>query len=199
MLRKMLVASVLALYAAAGGSASAQGKQDIAIFAGGCFWCVEEAYDAVPGVLETVSGYTGGTLENPTYGQVGTQTTGHYEAVRVVYDASKVSYEDLLQTFWRNVDPFDARGQFCDKGASYLSAIFVSGADQEKAAAASKQQVAAMFSEPIATEILPAATFYPAEDYHQDYHNTNSLKYKYYKTACGRQQRLDQIWGARSG
>ena len=192
------ISLALAMAGASFGVASAQDRAT-AIFAGGCFWCVEEAFDQVSGVLETTSGYTGGSLDNPTYRQVTGQDTGHYEAVEVVYDPGEVSYEDLLTTFWHNVDPFDARGQFCDKGPSYRSAIFVAGSQEAQAAEASKEAVAAQFSEPIATEILPAATFWPAEDYHQNYYQTNSLKYKYYKNACGRSQRLEQIWGAESG
>jgi peptide-methionine (S)-S-oxide reductase len=175
-----------------GGAAAAA---ESAIFAGGCFWCVEEAFDAVPGVVATTSGYTGGTVADPTYQQVSAGGTGHYEAVKVDYDPAKVSYAQLLEVFWRNIDPFDAAGQFCDKGDSYLSAVFV-GNDEERALAeAGKAKVAERFDEPVATEILPEQAFYPAEDYHQDFYKTNPARYKYYKWGCGRAQRLEEIWG----
>jgi len=166
-----------------------------AIFAGGCFWCVEEAFDMVPGVLATTSGYSGGSVQNPTYRQVAGGGTGHYEVVKVDYDPAKVSYDKLLAAFWRNIDPFDPIGQFCDKGDSYKSAIFVSEPAERAAAVASLNAVAGKFKEPVATEILPAAKFYPAEDYHQNYHVTTAVKYKFYKRACGRAARLQEIWG----
>ena len=166
-----------------------------AVFAGGCFWCVEEAFDHVDGVTETTSGYTGGTLPNPTYEQVSRDDTGHYEAVRVRYDPSRVSYAQLLDTFWRNVDPFDAQGQFCDKGHSYRSVVFVTTPEEEKLAQDSKAAVAKRFSRTVATEILPAKEFYAAEGYHQDYYKKNSVRYTFYKWNCGRAQRLEQVWG----
>ena len=177
------------------GDQQGGGKLEQAVFAGGCFWCVEEAFDAVEGVTETVSGYTGGSVENPTYQQVSAGGTGHYEAVRVTYDPSQVSYEELLDTFWHNVDPFDARGQFCDKGSSYLSAIFVADEEEQRLAEASKQEVEQQLKKEVVTEIKPAATFYPAENYHQDYYQRNSFSYKFYKWNCGRVQRLEEIWG----
>ncbi|HEX2255427.1 MAG TPA: peptide-methionine (S)-S-oxide reductase MsrA [Afifellaceae bacterium] len=191
------IAAALAL----GGAALAQearqpgGQTTQAVFAGGCFWCVEEAFDAVSGVVETVSGYTGGHVENPTYRQVTFGDTGHYEAVEVTYDPAQVSYEELLDTFWRNVDPFDARGQFCDKGSSYRSAIFVAGEEERRQAEATKKAVEERFGETVATEILPAAAFYPAEDYHQNYYQENPARYRFYKWNCGRAQRLEEIWG----
>lgn len=166
-----------------------------AVFAGGCFWCVEEAFDKVDGVTATISGYTGGGVANPSYKQVSGGGTGHYEAVEVEYDPAKVGYEALLETFWHNIDPFDPNGQFCDKGTQYLSAIFVANPEEESLAKASKDDVGKRFSDPIATQILPAATFYPAEDYHQNFHVTNEERYKYYKFGCGRAQRLEEIWG----
>lgn len=181
------------------GTAAAQDRPseeaETAIFAGGCFWCVEEAFDAVEGVTETVSGYTGGTVENPTYEQVTHGNTGHYEAVLVRYDPNKVSYEQLLDTFWHNVDPFDAGGQFCDRGSSYLSAVFVGGEEEKATAEGSKAEVAEKFGREVATEVLPAQTFYPAEGYHQNYYNENPLQYRFYKWGCGRAQRLEEIWG----
>jgi peptide-methionine (S)-S-oxide reductase len=191
---KAFAAALLALASLAmiGGAAA---EQKSAVFAGGCFWCVEEAFDKVPGVTATTSGYTGGSIENPTYEQVSSGGTGHFEVVKVDYDDAKVSYEALLDVFWKNVDPFDARGQFCDKGSQYLSAVFVAGDAEKALAEASKTDVAAKFNEPIATPILPAATFYPAEGYHQNFHVTNAARYKFYKFGCGRAQRLQEIWG----
>lgn len=166
-----------------------------AVFAGGCFWCVEEAFDEVAGVAETVSGYIGGEIANPTYEQVTTGRTGHAEAVRVRFDPAKVTYAQLLDVFWRNVDPFDGGGQFCDRGSSYRSAIFVAGDEQKTLAEASKAKLAERFTQPIATEIVPAGPFYAAEGYHQNYHRTNPLRYKLYKWNCGRAQRLEEVWG----
>lgn len=156
---------------------------------------MEEAFDTVPGVSATVSGYTGGTVENPTYQQVSSGGTGHYEVVQVEYDPAQVTYGELLDAFWHNVDPIDERGQFCDKGTQYLSAIFVANDEERQQAEASKAEVAMELDGPIATQILPAATFYPAEDYHQDYYQTNSAQYKFYKFGCGRAQRLEEVWG----
>ena len=162
-----------------------------AIFAGGCFWCMEAAFDEVPGVTETVSGYAGGTKPNPTYGD----HEGYQEAVRVSYDPTKVSYQQLLDQYWHNIDPFDADGQFCDKGNAYRSAIFTGAAEEAKLAAGEKKEIAERFKKDVATEIKPATTFTPAEDYHQNYHNTNAVSYKFYKWNCGRAQRLEKIWG----
>jgi peptide-methionine (S)-S-oxide reductase len=169
----------------------------IATFAGGCFWCVEEAFEKVPGVLQAVSGYIGGTVDKPTYEQVSSKGTGHYEAVQVTYDPSKVSYPQLVDWFWRNIDPVDAGGQFCDKGSPYYTAIFTHDDEQKKAAEASKQalETSGRLKEKIATRILPAGPFWVAEDYHQDYYKKNPNRYLYYKTACGRAHRLEQIWG----
>ena len=171
---------------------------ETAIFAGGCFWCMEKPYDELPGVISTTSGYTGGSIENPTYQQVSRGGTGHFEAMKVVYDPEQVSYETLLDVFWKNIDPLDNRGQFCDKGTQYLSAIFVEDAEQETLAKASKDVVAdklSDFNKPIATEILPTAPFYDAEDYHQDYYQKNPIRYKVYRTGCGRDNRLAAVWG----
>jgi peptide-methionine (S)-S-oxide reductase len=169
----------------------------VATFAGGCFWCVEEAFEKVPGVIRAVSGYTGGTVDRPTYEEVSSKSTGHYEAVQVTFDPTKVSYAQLVDWFWRNIDPFDADGQFCDKGSPYHTAIFTHDAAQHMTAEASKQALEASgrFKERVATKILPAAPFWVAEDYHQDYYKTNPHRYSYYKTACGRARRLEQIWG----
>ena len=166
-----------------------------AIFAGGCFWCVEEAFDAADGVLSTTSGYTGGRVPDPTYEQVSSGGTGHYEAVRVVYDPARIGYRELLDVFWRNVDPLDAGGQFCDRGSSYLSAIFYLDEEQRRLAEASRRAVEERFEDPVATEVLEAGTFYPAEEYHQDYYEKNPIRYRFYKYRCGRAQRLEEVWG----
>jgi peptide-methionine (S)-S-oxide reductase len=174
---------------------TAPGKTETAIFAGGCFWCVEEAFEKVPGVVAAVSGYTGGTVANPIYEQVASKVTGHAEAVQVTYDPAKVSYQQLVDWYWRNIDPFDAKGQFCDKGSPYRSAIFYRDEAQKKVAETSLEALKSRFKEPIATKIEAASAFYPAEDYHQDYYKKNEFRYQYYKYGCGRAQRLEQIWG----
>jgi peptide-methionine (S)-S-oxide reductase len=166
-----------------------------AVFAGGCFWCMEPPFDALDGVLETTSGYTGGHTTSPTYKQVTGGDTGHYESVQVTYDPSRVSYEQLLAVYWVNVDPFDATGQFCDKGASYRTAIFVAGDEERALAEASKASHEANFGRDVVTPILPAGAFYPAEEYHQDYYEKNPLRYKYYRYGCRRDQRLEEVWG----
>lgn len=169
-----------------------------ATFAGGCFWCMEGPFDKLEGVRSTTSGYTGGTKVNPTYNEVSSGGTGHVEAVEVVYDPTQVSYETLLEVFWKNVDPVDPRGQFCDKGSQYQAKIFAhddqqqSLAEQSKAALSTQRQFQ---KNPIVTAIEPAQTFYPAEDYHQDYYLKHPMRYKYYRTACGRDRRLAEVWG----
>lgn len=165
-----------------------------AYFAGGCFWCVEEAFEKTPGVLSAMSGYTGGHIKNPTYEQVSYTETGHYEAVEVVYDPSKVSFDQLLDVFWKNIDPFDGQGQFCDKGSSYLSAVFYQNENEKKLFEESKKRLN-IDVDKIATHIKPLDIFYPAEDYHQDYYKKNPIRYKFYKTSCGRQLRLKKVWG----
>jgi peptide-methionine (S)-S-oxide reductase len=192
----VLAAAVLTASPAAGADKPASGTApETAIFAGGCFWCVEQAFDAVDGVVETTSGYIGGTVDDPTYEQVSAGGTGHAEAVRVRYDPAKVTYAALLDTFWHNVDPLDAGGQFCDRGDSYRSAIFVADAAQKKAAEASKTAVEKRLGKTVATEIVPATEFYPAEGYHQDYYRKNPARYKFYKWSCGRAQRLEALRG----
>lgn len=176
--------------------------QDLAkaTFAGGCFWCMEPPYDKLEGVVSTTSGYIGGKTQNPTYEQVSSGGTGHAEAVQIVYDPKKVSYEKLLEVFWRNIDPADASGQFCDKGTQYRSAIFYHGEEQKRIAEASKATLekSKPFKQAIATTIVPAAEFYPAEEYHQDYYQKNPIRYKFYRSRCGRDQRLEQLWGKAS-
>lgn len=169
----------------------------VATFAGGCFWCVEADFDKVPGVVRTISGYTGGLLKNPTYKQVSAGGTGHREAVQIFYDPKKVSYEKLLDIFWRSVDPTDAGGQFCDRGQSYETAIFANSPAQMRLAEASKQKLekSVVLMKPIVTPIETAGVFYPAEDYHQDYYKKNPLRYKYYRYGCGRDARIKKVWG----
>jgi peptide-methionine (S)-S-oxide reductase len=165
-----------------------------ATFAGGCFWCMEPPYDELEGVISTISGYTGGTKKNPTYEEVSAGTTGHAEAVQVTYDPTKISYEKLLDVFWRNIDPLTANAQFCDSGSQYRSAIFYHDEAQKRLAAASKKRVQNRFKQAIVTEIVPATEFYPAEDYHQDYYKKNPIRYKIYRYGCGRDQRLRELW-----
>jgi peptide-methionine (S)-S-oxide reductase len=169
-----------------------------AVFAGGCFWCMEPPFDKTAGVIATTSGYSGGDRANPSYHDVSSGTTGHYEAVRIDYDPAKVSYKQLLEVFWHNIDPFDARGQFCDKGPQYRAAIFYGNDEEKRLAQASMAELAASkgFKETIVTEILPAKPFYAAEEYHQDYYLKNPLKYKFYRFNCRRDARLDEVWGA---
>jgi peptide-methionine (S)-S-oxide reductase len=170
-------------------------RQAVATFAAGCFWCVEADFDKVEGVISTTSGYAGGKVPNPTYNQVSAGGTGHTEVVQIVYDPSKVSYAKLLDVFWRNVDPLAKDRQFCDVGNQYRSAIFFHDEDQRQLAEASKQKVAARLDAPIQTEIGPAGAFYKAEDYHQDYYKKNPTRYSFYRWNCGRDQRLQQLWG----
>jgi peptide-methionine (S)-S-oxide reductase len=167
-----------------------------AVFASGCFWCVEADFDKVEGVTETISGYIGGSAETANYPTVTTdKTTGHYEAVQVTYDPAVVSYEDLLTAFWHSVDPTDAGGQFCDRGPSYRTGIFTATPEETAAAQASKAEVAEALGTEIATVIVEGKTFYPAEDYHQNYYRKNAIQYDYYRFACGRDARIRQIWG----
>ncbi|MCH7915500.1 MAG: peptide-methionine (S)-S-oxide reductase MsrA [Deltaproteobacteria bacterium] len=178
-------------------TAALQKGEEVATFAGGCFWCVESDFDKVPGVVRTISGYTGGLLKNPTYKQVSAGGTGHREAVQIFYDSKKVSYEKLLDIFWRSVDPTDAGGQFCDRGRSYETAIFANSPAQRRLAEASKQKLnkSGVLKKPIVTPIETAGVFYPAEDYHQDYYKKNPLRYKFYRYGCGRDARVREVWG----
>ena len=181
----------------AGSDRSANAETARATFAGGCFWCMEHPFDELPGVIETTSGYTGGSVENPTYGQVSSGTTGHLESVQVEYNPEQVSYEDLLAVYWRNVDPVDGGGQFCDRGSQYRTAIFYHSADQQQQARDSRQTLedSGIFDQPIATELIEASEFYPAEDYHQNYYQTHPVRYNVYRYGCGRDQRLSEVWG----
>jgi peptide-methionine (S)-S-oxide reductase len=190
------------------GLGAAQADQKTAVVAGGCFWCVEKDFESVPGVTSVVSGFAGGKTANPTYKQVTAGGTGHYEAVQITYDDSKVSYADLMTLFFRSVDPTDAGGQFCDRGDSYRTAIFVSGPAERAAVKAASAEAEQQLGAPIATKILPAGPFYAAEDYHQDYYKSSDIiitrfgprtkasAYKLYREACGRDARVQQLWGS---
>jgi peptide-methionine (S)-S-oxide reductase len=167
-----------------------------ATFAGGCFWCMEHPFDQLPGVVSVTSGYTGGTKKDPSYEEVSSGGTGHAESVDIVYDPAKISYEKLLDVFWHNIDPFAKDRQFCDVGTQYRSAIFYHGELQKRLAEASKAEVQKRFKQPIATQIVQASAFYPAEEYHQDYYKKNPIRYKFYRTGCGRDHRLEEVWGA---
>lgn len=190
--------------AKAPAAASVKGTAE-AVFAGGCFWCLEHDLEHLPGVVDAVSGYSGGSLRNPTYRQVSAGGTNHQEAVRVRFDPARLSYATLLRSYWRNVDPFDGGGQFCDRGSSYRPVIFSRGDEQQQQARASLQSAARELGRPVAAiqvQIRPLQTFWPAEDYHQNYAETNAVKYNYYRWACGRDRRLDAVWGqqrARTG
>lgn len=179
-------------------AAPARAANAVAIFAGGCFWCIEADFDKVRGVVSTTSGYIGGNVSNPTYKQVSAGGTGHKEAVRIVYNPSRVTYEKLLEIYWHNIDPFDARGQFCDKGDSYKAVIFATDGEQLAAAKASKVAMEKKLGRGSVVQIRLAPTFYPAEDYHQNYHATNPVRYNFYRTRCGRDARLNAVWGGRS-
>ena len=189
---RAIIAGLLCL--ASVGAADAQ-ELAKATFAGGCFWCMEPPFDALAGVVSTTSGYTGGHTANPTYEQVSAGKTGHAEAVEIVYDPRKVTYARLLEVFWRNIDPLTANAQFCDMGSQYRAAIFVHDEAQRKLAEASKDAVAQRLQKPIVTEIMAASQFCPAEEYHQDYYKKNPIRYKFYSTSCGRERRLEAIWG----
>jgi peptide-methionine (S)-S-oxide reductase len=188
--------SILALtfLAAAAPAASQTVPRAEAIFAGGCFWCTESDFDKIPGVLSTTSGYIGGKVANPTYKQVSAGGTGHIEAVKIVYDPKRVSYSTLVSRFFRTIDPVDSGGQFCDRGYQYRSAIFVANGEQRQIAAAAAANVSSTLKKPVATLLLPAATFYPAEAYHQDYYKKNPVRYRFYRATCGRDARLKQVW-----
>ena len=191
----LLLAVVLLL------AAPAHAAVEEAVLAGGCFWCLEHDLEKLPGVLDAESGYSGGSLRNPTYRQVSAGGTGHQEVVRVRFDPAKISYPTLLRAYWRNVDPLDGGGQFCDRGSSYRPLIFTSGAEQQQQAKASLQAAAKELGQPassIRVLIKPLERFWPAEGYHQNYAELNSVKYRYYRWACGRDRRLDQVWGAKA-
>ena len=191
---------LISLLIAGALAAPVQAATATATFAGGCFWCMEGPFDVMDGVISTTSGYIGGHTADPTYPEVSSGTTGHAEAVQIVYDPDKVSYEQLLTTFWHNIDPTVKNRQFCDAGSQYRSAIFYHDEHQKALAEESKRALEqAVFGKPLATEVVAAGRFYAAEDYHQDYYMKNPLRYKYYRFSCGRDQRLKQIWGDAAG
>lgn len=173
------------------------GEPAKAYFAGGCFWCMEEAFEKVDGVIAAVSGYMGGTVQNPSYEEVSSGRTGHAESIEVLYDPSKVTYNQLLEAFWRNVDPITPTAQFCDHGTQYRAAIFYQNDQEKRFAEESKQAIeqSKRFTQPIVTQIVMASQFYTAEEYHQDFYKKNPIRYKFYKYNCGRAQRLDELWG----
>jgi peptide-methionine (S)-S-oxide reductase len=176
-------------------AASTDGESSVAIFAGGCFWCMESVFDLTPGVRAAVSGYIGGPELSPTYKQVSSGRTGHTEAVRVVFDPTKVTYDQLLDLFWTNIDPFRKNAQFCDRGSQYRAGIFPLDADQRAAAHRTKAEVTERLGDEVVTEITDAGVFWTAESYHQDFHITNSVHYQRYRLGCGRDRRLEEVWG----
>ncbi len=200
MLSKTFAGAAIAATLAFGAApcvAQSETENATAIFAGGCFWCIEQDFEKLDGVGDVVSGYTGGTTENPTYKQVTAGGTGHYEAVRVPYDPSVVSYGELVDYFYRHVDPTDAGGQFCDRGDSYRTAVFATP-EQAAEAKAGTERASSALGQKVVTPVLDAATFYLAEDYHQDYADKNALRYKFYRASCGRDKRIDQVWSGAS-
>lgn len=193
----LLVSGVLLAFPASAAAQSADAERlATATFAGGCFWCMEPPFDALDGVVSTTSGYTDGRTENPTYQEVSAGKTGHTEAVQVVYDPEKVSFERLVEVFWRNIDPTDSAGQFCDRGSPYRPALFYHDEAQRTIAERSRAALEEdrPFKEPIVTPIVAASTFYPAEEYHQDYYLKNPIRYKFYRNGCGRDRRLNELW-----
>jgi len=182
-------------------AATTYAASEKATFAGGCFWCMEPPFEKLPGVFSVTSGYTGGQKLNPTYQEVSAGTTGHAEAVEIIYDPAIISYKKLLDTFWHNIDPIAVNSQFCDNGNQYRSAIFFHNAEQARLAKESKSAIdkSGRFRVPVATEITAASQFYPAEAYHQDYYKKNPLRYKYYRNGCGRDKRLKELWKDQAG
>lgn len=197
----LMFLSVALVTAADTGHVALSPQLEKATLAGGCFWCMEAPFDKLPGVISVTAGYTGGSLKNPTYEQVSAGGTGHAESVQIVYDPKIVSYEKLLDIFWHNVDPTVVDRQFCDVGHQYRTAVFYQNEEQRKLAEKSKTALSKSkpFREPIVTEIVSAGIFYPAEEYHQHYYKKNPLRYKYYRTACGRDSRLRELWGSAAG
>lgn len=194
LLGTVLVGGVMVAASTHAGDATGSAK---AVFAGGCFWCMEEVFEQVDGVVSVRSGYSGGRVENPSYEEVSAGRTGHAESVEVTYDPEKVSYRQLLEVFWKNVDPLTPNAQFCDHGSQYRSAIFYANDEEKSLAEQSRQAIeqSKRFSQPIMTEIVMATSFYPAEEYHQDFYKKNPIRYKFYKFNCGRADRLSELWG----
>ena len=196
LLLSLFIAPIFAADQAASPTAK---QQETAIFAGGCFWCMEPPFDKLDGVISTTSGYTAGHKKNPTYKEVSAGGSGHTEAIQIIFNPEKISYAELLEVFWKNIDPVAVNRQFCDSGSQYRSGIYYLNRAQEVAAKQSLQQLekSRPFEGVIATEIVAASTFYPAEDYHQDYYQKNPIRYKFYRYRCGRDQRLEDIWGVK--
>ncbi len=197
MLSSALIFLVVGLSNIPSPSVATPGEPAKVYFAGGCFWCMEEAFEKVDGVIAAVSGYMGGTVQNPSYEDVSSGRTGHAESVEVLYDPSKVTYNQLLEAFWRNVDPITPNAQFCDHGTQYRAAIFYQNDQEKRFAEESRQAIeqSKRFTQPVVTQIVPASRFYAAEEYHQDFYKKNPIRYKFYKYNCGRAQRLDELWG----
>ncbi len=196
----LILAAVTLAFPTMSATGAGAANPETAIFAGGCFWCMENDMKAIPGVVSVESGYTGGTLKNPHYEDVITETTGHYESVRVKFDPSKLSYRQLLDRYWKLVDPTDSGGQFCDRGPSYRPAVFVSGPEQQKIAEESRAAAAkTLKTGRMLTQILPAGAFYVAEEYHRDYAKRHNEAYENYRFGCGRDARLAQVWGKAGG
>ncbi len=190
----VLIAPIFLVACSSAPAAPIDPRRATAVFAGGCFWCTESDFDHIPGVVETTSGYIGGKVDRPTYEQVSGGGTGHFEAVRVTYDPTKVSYQTLVTRFLRTVDAVDGGGQFCDRGPQYRSALFVGNSAEKAVASAALRAAGTQLKSPIATSIQPAATFWPAEGYHQDYYEKNPVRYRFYRWNCGRDQRLSALW-----
>ncbi|HEY3202068.1 MAG TPA: peptide-methionine (S)-S-oxide reductase MsrA [Thermoanaerobaculia bacterium] len=196
---RLAAIALLAAVAIAGASPAPPPTLAKATFAGGCFWCMEPAFETLPGVVSVTSGYTGGTKANPTYEEISSGGTGHAESVEVAYDPSRITYERLLEAFWHNIDPLSANGQFCDRGNQYRSAIFFHDERERHLAEESKRNVGQRLHATVVTQIVPAGVFYPAEEYHQDFYKKNSLRYREYRAGCGRDARLKALWGAEAG
>ncbi|MGH8505582.1 MAG: peptide-methionine (S)-S-oxide reductase MsrA [Stenotrophobium sp.] len=200
---KILFASLILMFSASAASAAnatTAPHSAVATFAGGCFWCMQSDFEELPGVISVTAGYTGGKEPHPTYEQVSDHQTGHFESMELTYDTHKLSYDQVLDYFWHHVDPTDAGGQFCDRGPQYRSAIFYHDETQHQAAVASRDRIdkSGKLAAPVVTLILPATTFWPAEDYHQDYYKKNPLRYAYYRHSCGRDARVHEIWGRKT-
>lgn len=200
-MKKIIFYGMMIFMAVAGSGQLSRAASEKAVFAGGCFWCMEAPFDRLDGVLSVTPGYSGGHTRNPTYREVSAGGTGHAESVQIVFDPARISYGRLLDVFWHNIDPTSRNRQFCDSGNQYRSAIFYAGEEQRRQALQSKAALERNkpFREPVVTEISPAGVFYPAEEYHQHYYRKNPLRYAYYRNGCGRDQRLKELWGAQAG
>lgn len=200
-LRLTILVGIFSILACFHSTIAVAADRETATFAGGCFWCMEQPFDSLPGVLSVMPGYTGGTKANPTYDEVSAGGTGHAEAIQVVFDPARIKYKQLLEVFWRNIDPTVADRQFCDVGNQYRAAIFYHSEAQKQAAMKSRDEITRLkaFPEPVVTALVPASTFYPAEEYHRHYYKKNPLRYRYYRASCGRDKRLKELWGKAAG